>query len=135
MTFFVARGREKVGPLPLRELQRMAADGSLRPADMVLRQGEAKWRKAESVEGLSFGNPARPAAPAGSHRADRPAPFSPAPERSDPQAPHGEAPARPVASVVLAEAAAVALAPVTLFGRLARYPWLLWRLRSLRRLE
>jgi hypothetical protein len=63
MSYFIARGREKVGPLPLAELRRMAAAGSLGPSDMVLREGEPRWRKAESVDGLPFVAPEPPPPP------------------------------------------------------------------------
>jgi tetratricopeptide (TPR) repeat protein len=44
--------KKKVGPVGFARLQELAAAGSLRPGDMVLEQGTAKWKSAGEVPGL-----------------------------------------------------------------------------------
>lgn len=50
--WFVARNRQRVGPYPADQLRQMAAAGQLRPTDMLMRSGEARWTPASSVPGL-----------------------------------------------------------------------------------
>ncbi|HZT79475.1 MAG TPA: protein kinase, partial [Gemmataceae bacterium] len=47
--WYYARGRQKVGPVPWSELERLIASGQLTPQDMVLRQGEPKWVPVSSL--------------------------------------------------------------------------------------
>lgn len=49
--FYVA-DRKKTGPVPFAQLQSLAASGQLKPTDMVLQGGTAKWAAAETVPGL-----------------------------------------------------------------------------------
>lgn len=47
-----AKNRQKVGPVPLQELQRLLGSGQLLPSDMVLQAGTQKWGAASAVPGL-----------------------------------------------------------------------------------
>ncbi len=64
--WFVAKGKNKIGPLSAAQLKQMAARGELAPSDMVLKQGQGKWSPASAINGL-FAQPisatAAPAAP------------------------------------------------------------------------
>jgi hypothetical protein len=62
-SFFYSVNRQRVGPVPLSHLQRLANSGQLRPADMVLREGARAWVEAGTVAGLFPGGGMRPAAP------------------------------------------------------------------------
>jgi hypothetical protein len=61
-----AKNRQKVGPVPLPELQRLLGSGQLLPGDMVLRAGTQKWEAASTVPGLL------PAAPPAASQAPPP---------------------------------------------------------------
>jgi hypothetical protein len=50
--WFVARGKQKLGPFSTDQLMQMASDGQLQPQEMVLREGEPRWMEAAAVEGL-----------------------------------------------------------------------------------
>jgi S1-C subfamily serine protease len=50
--WFYARGKERVGPVSLPEMRRLAASGEVVPATMVLREGTPRWAPASSVAGL-----------------------------------------------------------------------------------
>jgi WD40 repeat protein len=50
--WFHARGREKLGPFTLVELQLRAQQGELQPSDMVLQEGTPQWTSANSIAGL-----------------------------------------------------------------------------------
>jgi hypothetical protein len=50
--WFIARGKEKVGPHTSAELKELARTGGLLPIDMVFQEGTQKWRLASEVEGL-----------------------------------------------------------------------------------
>lgn len=45
---------EKLGPVPLAELQSLADEGTLEPADLVWTSGMTDWQPAGSVSALSF---------------------------------------------------------------------------------
>lgn len=62
-SWYYARGKQKIGPVTLAELQQLVAGGQLGPADMVLRVGASKWGPASAVPGV-FGDPGDPAASA-----------------------------------------------------------------------
>lgn len=50
--WFYIRERKKIGPVAFSALQQTAATGVIGHADMVLREGTAKWVEAGNVEGL-----------------------------------------------------------------------------------
>jgi ATP-binding cassette subfamily B protein len=56
--WYVAQGKQKVGPLSLEQLRQFAAMGRLRPSDMVLREGAQKWVKASTLEAVFSPTPA-----------------------------------------------------------------------------
>jgi hypothetical protein len=62
-SFFYTVNRQKVGPVPLFHLRRLASAGQLRPADMVLREGARTWVEAGTVADLFPGGSMRPAVP------------------------------------------------------------------------
>jgi predicted Ser/Thr protein kinase len=50
--WYLARNRQKVGPLSPAEMRQMVRSGQLSPGDMVLQEGTQKWVEARSVTGL-----------------------------------------------------------------------------------
>lgn len=46
------RNGEKHGPISDSDLRTLAADGSLKPDDLIWKEGMAEWRKAGAVKGL-----------------------------------------------------------------------------------
>jgi hypothetical protein len=50
--WYVARHKQKVGPYTTTQLRQLAANGQLRPVDMILGEGQIKWVPAGSVPGL-----------------------------------------------------------------------------------
>ena len=50
--WFIARGKERVGPYSLEQLRTLAGRRELTPQDMVLQQGQARWQQAKDVPGL-----------------------------------------------------------------------------------
>ncbi len=50
--WFYAHDRKKVGPVSWAQLRHLAAAGQLRPGDMVLADGAARWTQAAAVDGL-----------------------------------------------------------------------------------
>src|SRR5687768_9146836 len=58
--WYYAADRKKCGPVSLAQLQGLAAEGRLTPADMVLQDGMTRWQPASSVTGLF---PVAPPAP------------------------------------------------------------------------
>lgn len=52
--WFIARGNKKFGPAPWEQIQKLAAAGKLLRTDMLLKEGSARWVRADGVEGLSF---------------------------------------------------------------------------------
>jgi WD40 repeat protein/tetratricopeptide (TPR) repeat protein/predicted Ser/Thr protein kinase len=59
--WFVAAHKQKLGPFSHAALRALAAQGKLRPEDMVLRQGQGKWQPAREVPGLFAAPPPAPA--------------------------------------------------------------------------
>ena len=59
--WFYAAGGGQAGPVDTAELRRLAADGALRPADLVWREGMAEWVKAATVDGLFAAGASTPA--------------------------------------------------------------------------
>jgi DNA-directed RNA polymerase subunit M/transcription elongation factor TFIIS len=58
--WFVARRKKKDGPFTLNQLKQLASTGNLKPTDMVLKEGCAKWLPAGEIKEL-FASPAIPA--------------------------------------------------------------------------
>ena len=52
--WYIARGKQKVGPHTYEEMRQMAASGQLLPSDMVLNEGSRQWVHAGDVPGLTF---------------------------------------------------------------------------------
>ena len=50
--WYYAHGKQKCGPVPLGELQRLFAAGELRATDMVLQAGAVRWGPLGAVDGL-----------------------------------------------------------------------------------
>src|SRR5437870_1719460 len=50
--WFYVKDKKKQGPVSFAQLQGLAAQGQIAPADMVLQGGTTKWAAAESVAGL-----------------------------------------------------------------------------------
>ncbi len=50
--WYYAQGGRQQGPVPWDELKRLAADGRLRPGDLVWTDGEGDWKAASEVVGL-----------------------------------------------------------------------------------
>lgn len=50
--WYYARDKQKIGPVPLAELCRLAGAGHLMPTDLVLQERTTKWVAVHSVEGL-----------------------------------------------------------------------------------
>jgi len=48
----VTRGKDQTGPFTAAELRRQVATGTLRPTDMLLKDGSDKWVSAASIRGL-----------------------------------------------------------------------------------
>ncbi len=51
-TWYVAKGKTKLGPFSREQLQQMARTGQLAPGDMVLQEGSGKWIAAHSIDGV-----------------------------------------------------------------------------------
>ena len=120
--WFYARGRQKCGPVPMAELQRLAAASKLQPGDMVLQAGASKWVAAGSVAGLFLKKPPGPPT----------TPSSPAPsDQREAASGQEEGAALRLGKAFLREVRAVAMAPVVQTVRLARYARARWRLRTL----
>src|SRR5262249_50124395 len=79
--WFIARGKEKVGPHSSAELKELARTGGLLPIDMVLQEGTQKWRRASEVEGLFW--IAVPSAPQPASLLPPPAPTPPRPDEAE----------------------------------------------------
>ncbi len=60
--WFLARGKQKLGPFTWQQLTQMARSGMLSPEDMLLAEGEQKWLKANAIGGL-WTRPIPPAIP------------------------------------------------------------------------
>jgi hypothetical protein len=52
-SWFYIRNKRKVGPVALKELEKLFLSGQLDGKDMVLQQGSAKWVEADTVSGLT----------------------------------------------------------------------------------
>jgi hypothetical protein len=63
-TWYCARDGQRLGPFGFAQLQQMAADGTIRPHDLVLKEGEQGWRAASDIPGLMPAVPTPPSAPA-----------------------------------------------------------------------
>src|SRR5437016_3579252 len=50
--WYLAKGKQRLGPFTSTQLQEMATHGDLQPSDVVLLQGAQKWIAASSVKGL-----------------------------------------------------------------------------------
>ncbi|HEY7329479.1 MAG TPA: DUF4339 domain-containing protein [Gemmataceae bacterium] len=50
--WYYAKNKQKVGPVTFEQLKELAGSGELSPADMVWKQGMAKWTQAGQVERL-----------------------------------------------------------------------------------
>lgn len=50
--WYYARNRQRMGPVPFAELQRLSVSGGLRPDEMVLEEGKDRWLPAHTVRGL-----------------------------------------------------------------------------------
>lgn len=50
--WFLARNKKKLGPYSAAQLRQMAGDGELDRDDMLLREGQQQWVKAETLRGL-----------------------------------------------------------------------------------
>jgi len=50
--WYYAKNKQKVGPVTQAQLQELVRSGKLSPADMVWKQGMAKWQSAGAVDGL-----------------------------------------------------------------------------------
>jgi hypothetical protein len=50
--WYYAKNKQRVGPVTETQLQELVRSGELGPADMVWKQGMAKWQPAGSVDGL-----------------------------------------------------------------------------------
>src|SRR5262249_25778190 len=61
--WFVARGKQKVGPYDLPQLRELVAAGCLQPQDMRWPEGSRRWPPAGSVGGLFPRAAAAPPAP------------------------------------------------------------------------
>jgi len=71
-----ATGGEQQGPVTDAELRRLAADGSLKPADLIWREGLKDWVPAGRVKGLFPAQASAPAAPAAFRGTPSPPGFS-----------------------------------------------------------
>src|SRR5262245_33715548 len=52
--WYVARGKQKLGPFSFEELKERARTGGVLPVEMVLQEGTDRWRSAGEVEGLCW---------------------------------------------------------------------------------
>jgi hypothetical protein len=68
-TWYCARDGRRLGPFGFAQLQKMAADGAIRPHDLVLKEGDQEWRPASAVPGLMPAGPTPPSAPGVAHTA------------------------------------------------------------------
>jgi hypothetical protein len=50
--WYVARDRQRVGPYSMEQLRALVGQGQLAPTAMLLKEGEAKWVPASTVDGL-----------------------------------------------------------------------------------
>jgi hypothetical protein len=50
--WYYAKDRQKIGPIALEALKCLAANGDVRPSDLVLAVGTNQWQYASSVDGL-----------------------------------------------------------------------------------
>ena len=66
--WFMASGKQKLGPFSLGQLKLQASSGKLQPADMLLKAGATKWLRAGELAGLF--PPAHPPAPVPSRRSE-----------------------------------------------------------------
>ena len=78
--FFLAREKQKLGPLSLGQLQEMAGSGRLGPGDMILPPGSGKWVPAASFSAL-FPAPVSAAAATGPRTEESPHPLGSATRR------------------------------------------------------
>jgi outer membrane protein assembly factor BamE (lipoprotein component of BamABCDE complex) len=50
--YYTTDNRQRIGPVTSEQLRRLARAGTIRPNDMVQREGSGKWKRAEKVNGL-----------------------------------------------------------------------------------
>lgn len=51
-SWYYSQNRQRIGPFSWPQLQQLAAQGQLKPENMVLQEGAQKWQEARSVPGL-----------------------------------------------------------------------------------
>ena len=71
--WFVAKNRQKIGPISFGQLQEMAATSQLQPSDMIVQDGTKQWLKASSIADL-FPAEAAPGVPLVSTAVNAPGP-------------------------------------------------------------
>lgn len=98
-TYKYKRDGEEHGPFTAREMRALAADGSLRPLDLIWMEGTTSWVPASKLKGL-FDEPAEPKASSAAAAAAAVVPIARSPHPHPHPAPAAPvAPATPVASV------------------------------------
>lgn len=50
--WYIAKGKQKLGPFSIEQMQQMAAKGELLKTEMVLGSNQKKWCLAETVENI-----------------------------------------------------------------------------------
>lgn len=96
MPWYYARNGQRFGPVEESEIQRLAGEGQLGPADLTWKPGMPSWRRAGEVPELS--SLFRPAAPVPPPPSFSPAPAPPSPppySSAPPQASYSPAPPSP----------------------------------------
>jgi hypothetical protein len=69
--WYYAQNGQQLGPVPSTQLQQLAAQGHLQPADLIWKEGMPSWVAASSVQGLFQQQPPAPHIPAGPMDRDR----------------------------------------------------------------
>src|SRR5947209_8201442 len=102
-SWYVAKGKTKLGPFSREQLKGLAQSGQLQPTDMVLPTGSPKWMPASAVAGV-FTRP-QPAA-AAPPKPTAPPKRAPSPKRTAATKPAAPAPTRRSGGKVIALVAA-----------------------------
>ena len=55
--WYYAHDGKQMDAVPMKELQRLASDGVLKPTDMLWKEGMPRWVRANSLAELSFSAP------------------------------------------------------------------------------
>jgi hypothetical protein len=70
--WYVKRNNMQVGPFETAQLKQLAADGKIKPADLIRREDQTSWSNASDVKGLIAGSSVQPTASPALQATDEP---------------------------------------------------------------